>query len=472
MHSFYPMSKVLNLFLILVINGTIQVSSTLAIPLDSSPSTAPSPFNCSGSSDYYNCSRQPFGGKGKKGGYSQQILAETQMPKTPTLSPAKTKTLAPDGSMLSHHPSSHHVESRSSSPSTSGSSKSSTRIPTMQTNKNIASSSYPSLAPSSTPSMLLKKESFASPTSVPSSSFGQKEGYGSSNRPSSSWKQSSNAPSSYVTTTSEPGSTTTSTMPTIFANESFPSLPPSKPSNSTQLSLLESIGCYDSPVDIFGSISSHQTIVPFSYEILYDPSFRLKDMIRSLEVSIVLGMLRAWPIPGCNIDANASTTESPDLVKDIKVTGLSSRPYDVVVSDKACTSSIVNTTHACDSIDGRFSIFYRNPNATDYITQLLAFIQKGMENDLFVGSHAGIVKVIFTMENLKRDNPATEGRGQEDPPSSEVDNSMLPVFAWYLVASAGVVIVGVALRKWFARRRALSYGELDMERKSEEEPVN
>jgi hypothetical protein len=49
---------------------------------------------------------------------------------------------------------------------------------------------------------------------------------------------------------------------------------------------------------------------------------------------------------------------------------------------------------------------------------------------------------------------------------------MLPVFAWYLVASAGVAIVGVALRKWFVRRRALNYGELGTEGKSEVEPVN
>jgi len=214
--------------------------------------------------------------------------------------------------------------------------------------------------------------------------------------------------------------------------------------------------------------------VPFAYEIVYDPTFSLKDILRALEVSIALSMLRTWPIPGCQNDGSSSNVESSDIMKNIDVTGLSSRPYDVV-SDKACTISIVNNTtssHACSLIDGRFSIFYRNPNATDYIAQLLFFIQKGMESDLFVGSHAGIVKVVFIQESVQSVNPANKEKGQVDPSSPDVDNSMLPVFAWYLVASAGVAIVGVALRRWFVKRRdASNYGELDAEVKSEGDEV-
>lgn len=454
MHPFHQVvTKVLNLVLILG-STAINASSTTRtmIPSETSPSTAPpAPFGCSRSSNYYNCPQQEqLGGKGKKGGYSQQIiLAETHMPtqhvalKTPTISPAN------------------HGKS-SSSPSSSSSTRnksSNTWSPTMQKNKKMTSSSIPSIHPSSTQNIPTWTESpSASLTSTPS--LVKRQEHRNSDQPSLLSRQPlSNEPSVVVA---------------VAVKETSPSLPPI-PYNSTHQSLLESTGCYDPPLDIFGSISSHQTIIPFAYEIVYDPSFPLKVMLQSLETSIILAMLRAWPIPGCNNEGNPNTTESSDLMKETKVTGLSSRPYDIV-SNKACTFSMVNTTThtSCDSIDARFSIFYRNPNATDYITQLLAFIQKGMENDLFVGSHVGIIKVVFLKENLQRDSPAAPGRGrQEDPPSPpEVDNSMLPVFAWYLVASAGVAIVGVALRKWFVRRTALNYGDLGTEGKSEVEPVN
>lgn len=212
--------------------------------------------------------------------------------------------------------------------------------------------------------------------------------------------------------------------------------------------------CYNSSMGVFGQLTIHDINFQFKYEIEFIEAYIVESILTSLELAISSSLVDALFVPGC-----ARNKRVLNLINST-VIGVSSEPNDLVLKEACKTKSVAK--NSCNVIKGRLTVSTNAAPANATITklELQAVIKKGMQSGLLTESHNGIVKLTYVGKDAEIDL-SSEDVKHDDGTSSNTRKKVVPTFVWFVLASGGIIAIGLTGYYWYNEDECLEYGELD-----------
>jgi len=194
-----------------------------------------------------------------------------------------------------------------------------------------------------------------------------------------------------------------------------------------------------------------------------------EDIIPALELEMVNLLAQEYVIPDCVVSRAKQTSQPVSTF-----VGISSKPDDKSM-ERSCQQ--FSEGRSCTLVEGRMSM-YVDGVSDGWASDLMGAIERGMQNNTFIGAHSSISKIVLVCSDLDPCNfdplsPTSSPISSSDPPSGDggppaVGGGMM---ALYVLAGVGSLISFAAVGR-FARRKRILSAVSDREESDFEESVS